>query len=202
MSSPLDIDLDIYHDEAELLAALRRQERLACTCMFKQFAHRLHTLAHTMLKDADEADDVVQESFIQACAHIRNFEGRSSLHTWLYRITTNTALMRRRRKEFATVTLATYNQDEPVSAELVAYLVDDNSTPDQAVLSKELREHIYQAVRSLPLALREAFILRMIDGLSTKDAAAKLGIEESALKVRVHRARQELRRKLGNMNGA
>ncbi len=199
MSSPLDIDLDIYHNEAELLAALRRQEHLACTCMFKQFSHRLHTLAQTMLKDIDEADDVVQESFIQACAHIGKFEGRSGLHTWLYRITTNTALMRRRRKELVTVTLAAHDSDEPVSADLINYLADDSLTPDQAVLSGELREQIYQAVRSLPLSLRDAFILRMIDGLSTKDAAAKLGIEESALKVRVHRARQILRSTLGQL---
>ena len=77
-------------------------------------------------------------------------------------------------------------------------LIDDEGTPDNHVLQTELRMTINRALALLPATLRDAFVLRHIEGLSTKAAAQSLGIEESALKVRVYRARQELRKMLAS----
>jgi len=198
MQKPWDIDLTIYDDETELLAGLRRKDRLVCTCLLKRFAPRLYRLALHLTGEADEAEDVMQESFIQACDHIAGFEGRSGLGTWLHRIVLNTALMRLRRKQPQMVSL-----DEPsageqgqsgwLDQEIVAALVDGSPGPGSDVLSLELRETINEALLRLPDALRTAFVLRDVEGLTTRDAAAALGIAESALKVRLHRARLALR---------
>lgn len=198
MQKPWDIDLTIYDDETELLAGLRRKDRLACTCLLKRFAPRLYRLALHITGEADEAEDVLQESFIQACDHIAKFEGRSGLGTWLHRIVLNTALMRLRRKQPQIVSL-----DEPASGtqaasggmeqEIAAALVDGSPEPGSAMLSLELRETIDEALLHLPDALRAAVVLRDVEGLSTRDAATALGIAESALKVRLHRARLALR---------
>jgi len=194
MQSPLDIHLTVYQNESELLDALRRGERSACTCLFKRFAQRLYTLAARVLGERDDVDDVVQESFIQACHHINAFEGKSSLGTWLHRITYNTVLMHHRREAPPMVTL-----EEPTDEERSPHkdlLVDETATPDQAMLTAELQEVVQQAINALPPTLRSALVLRAIERVSTKEAAERLGIEEAALKVRLHRARQQMRQHL------
>ncbi len=105
MVKPWETDLSVYADEATLLEGLRRKDREACTCLLKRFAPRLYRLALQLMGDPDEAEDVLQEGFIQACAHIANFEGRSGLGTWLHRIVRNAALGRLRRKALATAPL-------------------------------------------------------------------------------------------------
>jgi RNA polymerase sigma-70 factor (ECF subfamily) len=194
MEMPWDIDLEIYKNEEDLLAALRREEKWACTCLLKRFARRFLALARRIVGNDDEAEEVVQESFIQACSHIASFEGKSSLSTWLYRIVSNAALMRQRRK--MPITLPLVEASDEAQAAGAAILIDDASTPDEHVLQIELRAVINEALALLPVTLRDAFVLRYIEGLSTKAAAESLGIEESALKVRVYRARQELRKVL------
>ncbi|GIV95424.1 MAG: hypothetical protein KatS3mg057_0081 [Herpetosiphonaceae bacterium] len=194
MEKPWEIDLTLYDDEEELLEGLRRHDRLACTCLLKRFAPRLYRLALQLMADPDEAEDVLQEGFIQACAHIDDFQGKSGLGTWLHRIVLNTALMRLRRKQPAMVEL----QEQPDEAQtrLAEALVDHTAEPGHELLALELREKIDRALSALPDTLRAAFVLRDIEGLSTKEAAAALGIAEPALKVRLHRARLALRNAL------
>ncbi|MDI3340530.1 MAG: sigma-70 family RNA polymerase sigma factor [Sphaerobacter sp.] len=190
---PWDIDLAIYEDELALLEGLRRRDRLACTCLVKRFAPRLYQLAVRLMGDPDEAEGVLQESVIQACAHVDAFQGRSELGTWLHRIVTNTALMHLRRRRPVTVDLEEQLQRR---SPLPQALVDRTTEPSRAVIGAELREMVDRAIAALPDTLRTAFVLREVEGLSTKEAAAELGISESALKVRVHRARLMLREAL------
>ena len=190
MVKPWEIDLSVYDDEEALLKGLRQKDRLACTCLLKRFAPRLFRLASQLTGDPDEAEDVLQEAFIQACAHVADFEGRSGLGTWLHRIVVNTALARVRRKSHATVPLEKDRVGTPSGRDL---MVDRAAGPSDMVLLQEVGEAIEQAIRALPAGLRAAFALRDIEGLSTKDAAAALDITESALKVRLHRARMALR---------
>lgn len=189
MEKPWDIDIQIYDDEVDLLAGLRRGDTMACTCLLKRFAPRLYRVALQLIGEADEAEDVVQDSFIQACNHILTFEGRSGLGSWLHRIVVNTALMRLRRKPALPVPLTAVADDQ----DHAVLLADHTVEPSRATLSSELRTMIDHAILALPDTLRTAFVLRDIEGLSTKDAAAALGIAESALKVRLHRARLALR---------
>ena len=186
VSKPWEIDLTIYDDEPELLAGLQRGERMACTCLLKRYAPRLYRLALHLMGDADEAEDVLQEAFINACAHVEEFQGRSGLGTWLHRIVRNTALGRLRSQSRHAGTVI---QDE---AELAA-VPDSAAELDDHVLARELGARLEQAILTLPASTRAAVVLRDIEGLSTSDAATELGISESALKVRLHRGRQHLR---------
>ena len=193
MVKPWETDLSVYADEAALLAGLRRKDREACTCLLKRFAPRLYRLALHLMGDPDEAEDALQEGFIQACAHIDDFEGRSSLGTWLHRIVRNAALGRLRRKSLGTVPLAA--NDVPTSG-VQEVLVDRAEGPSDAVLARERGEVLERAIVALPDSLRAAFVLRDVEGMSTKESAAALGITESAVKVRLHRARLALRASL------
>ena len=186
VGKPWEIDLSIYDDEPELLAGLQRGDRVACTCLLKRFAPRLYRLALHLMGDADEAEDVLQEAFINACAHIGEFEGRSGLGTWLHRIVRNTALGRL-RSQARRAGKVTSDETE------LAALPDDAPEIEDQVLARELGARLEDAILSLPPSTRAAFVLRDLEGLSTADAAAELDISESALKVRLHRARQSLR---------
>jgi RNA polymerase sigma-70 factor (ECF subfamily) len=194
MQKPWEIDLSVYADEASLLDGLRRHDRLACTCLLKWFAPRLYRLALQLTANGDEAEDVVQEGFIQACKEIERFEGRSCVGSWLHRIVLNDGLMRLRKRTPELVSLLEQpDADQPV---LPTALQDWTSEPGQQLLSVELREAIEQAILDLPQTLRAAVVLRDIEGQSTAEAATRLEISESALKVRLHRGRQAVRNAL------
>lgn len=193
MVKPWETDLSVYADEAALLAGLRRHDREACTCLLKRFAPRLYRLSLQLMGDPDEAEDVLQEGFIQACAHIDEFDARSGLGTWLYRIVRNAALGRLRRKSLITTPLPAHDTTTSLMQEV---LVDRAAGPGEAVLARERGEDLEVAIAALPDSLRAAFVLRDVEGLSTSEAAAALGITESALKVRLHRARLALRASL------
>ena len=201
MSRPWEIEQTIYRDEADLLEGLRRRDRMACTCLLKRFAPRLYRLALQISGNPDDAEDIIQESFIQACNHLDNFEGRSGLSTWLHRIVLNAALMQLRKR--GPVSGLHPEWDESRTAQVSAQRVGAAGAGDPStdrvlsqVLSQELRETIDRAILLLPDALRAAIVLRDVEGLSTAETAQALGITESAVKVRLHRARLALRRSL------
>lgn len=193
MEKPWEIDTTVYADEAALLAGLRGGEPLACTCLMKRFAPRLHRVALGLIRDVTGSEDAVQETFIRACAGIGRFEGRSGLGTWLHRILRNTVLMDRRRMGLDLVRLPEPEDEGDGRAAPVAALVDRGSEPETVVAARELGETLGRAVQALPTTLRAAVVLRDVEGRTTQEAATSLGIAESALKVRLHRARRRLR---------
>lgn len=202
LRKPWEIDLTIYGTEQELLDGLRRRDRMACTCLLKQYMPRLYRLAVQVTGDPDDAQDVVQEGFMQACSRVDSFAAQSgsSLGTWLYRIVLNSALMHLRKRKPGTISISERGgfgeqEDAGVPAGDLD-LPDPLASPGEQVLSQELRENIDRAILKLPDSLRAAFVLRDVEGLSTTEAAGMLGIGESALKVRLHRARIALREAL------
>ena len=188
----LQIDLDIYEDEETLLQGLKNGDRHACACMVKRFSPRVYAVAMRMMGDPDEAEEVLQETFISACKNIQNFEGRSSLGTWLHRIATNAALMRLRKRKSNELSL-----DSPVEMlggeDFPRQIADWDFYPADLALDSETREVIEQAITQLPDTLRTVFVLREIEGYSTAETASMLDISVSAAKVRLHRARLRLR---------
>ena len=168
---------------------------MAFTAFVDQHSPTVYNLALRMMKDPQEAEEVLQETFISAFRGLDRFEGRSRLGTWLYRIAYNVALMRLRKRSILTASI-----DEPVASaegdELPRQLVDWGSLPDDVVLNGELRGALEEAVSTLPAGLRAVFVLRDIEGLSTADTAQVLELTESNVKVRLHRARLSLREKL------
>jgi RNA polymerase sigma-70 factor, ECF subfamily len=195
VEKPWDIDLSIYEDEQELISGLQRRDRMACTCLLKFYAPRLLRLAGQLMGDPDEAEDVLQEAFIRACDRIDSFRADSGLGTWLHRIVINTALMRlRSRKTVTSDDVETMiGEDQTGMWQSVS---SSASEPSREVLGAELLDAMNQAVAHLPESLRTVFVLRDIEGMSTREASEMLDISESALKVRLHRARLALRQSL------
>jgi RNA polymerase sigma-70 factor (ECF subfamily) len=148
-----------------------------------------------MLNDPQEAEDVLQETFLSALKALPDFEGRSSLSTWLYRIASNASLMRLRKKQPDTVSV-----DEPLTLDdgesVPRQLADWSNLPEDELLSSETRQVMDEAISELPESLRIVFILRDIEGLSTADTGEVLDLSEGAVKTRLHRARLWLRERL------
>ncbi len=181
-----------YATESDLLAALQAGDRRACAELVRRYSPKLYRVTLRILGVEEEAEEALQEAFINACSKIRSFRGDSQLGTWLYRVATNAALMRLRKRREDPISL-----DAPVETDeggvLPRNLADWRFDPHHIVLTGELREVLEAAIRKLPQTLRVVFILRELEGLSTLETAQALGISESATKVRLHRARLLLR---------
>jgi RNA polymerase sigma-70 factor (ECF subfamily) len=145
-----------------------------------------------MLDNAQDAEDILQETFIKAYRHLGDFDGRSSPATWLYRIATNEALMSLRKKHPELISL-----EEPVDSGIEPQepmqILDWCCMPEEDYLTAEGLAALDQAVDLLPASLRIVFILRDIQGLSTKETAEVLDLSETAVKTRLSRARLRLR---------
>jgi RNA polymerase sigma-70 factor (ECF subfamily) len=185
------IDLTVYDDEAALLAGLRRHDPDACACMIKRFAPLVYARALSLTGDHDEAESVLQTTFIKACAALPSFDGASSLGTWIYRIATNEGLMllRRRRPQVPLDEVAEALQPDALPGQRQAWAPD----PLRAALDHELHAQVGAAVAALPEPLRAVVVLREVEQLSTEETARRLGLTAGAVKVRLHRARLKLR---------
>jgi RNA polymerase sigma-70 factor, ECF subfamily len=177
------------------LAALRKKDKHAFAMVVNENSDHIYRLALKMTGSEQDAEDVMQETFIKAFNNIDSFEGRSKLSTWLYRIATNEALMLlRKRKNSVT------NLDEGIKTDegdvMPVQIVDWCCLPEKELMSEETRRILQQASMKLSDANRAAFLLRDVEGLSTHEAAETLDISESALKVRLMRARMQLREEL------
>lgn len=186
--------------ETDLLQALRSGNQTAYGELVERFSPTVYNLALRMMGDREEAEEVLQETFLSAFKAVDRFEGRSQLGTWLYRIAYNAALMRLRKRRLPTTSIDAPLHNEE-GDELPRQLVDWATLPDDLVLGGELRGILNAAVTALPETLRSVFVLRDIEGLSTAEAAEVLGITETNVKVRLHRARLALRERLSGYFG-
>jgi RNA polymerase sigma-70 factor (ECF subfamily) len=159
------------------------------------YSSKIYRLATKMLNQQQDAEDVLQETFIKAYRGLKSFDGRSKISTWLFRIATNEALMVLRRKHPEVVSI-----DEPIETEEgeqePIQIVDWCCLPEEELLSEETKERLDAAVQKLPERLRVVFILRDINDLSTHETAEILGLSDTAVKTRLSRARLRLREEL------
>lgn len=148
----------------------------------------VYNVAYRMMGNADDAEEVVQDTFLSAYRARDRFRGDAQVSTWLYRIATNAALMRlrknSRRKEVATDPVEVYQR---VDTE------DWTEAPDRAALNNELKAQLHESINQLPDDLRVVVVLRDVQGLTNEEAAKILEISVSALKARLHRGRVMLR---------
>jgi RNA polymerase sigma-70 factor (ECF subfamily) len=180
--------------ESEILERLRAGDDDAYVELVSQCGPRMLAVARRMLRDEEDAQDTVQEAFLSAFKAIAGFEGESRLSTWLHRITVNVALMRLRSRRRRPQT--------PIEGLLPRFIEDGHhleapqewtrSAFDIAV-SAQTRTWVREKIDDLPDDYRTVLILRDIEGLDTKEAAAALGITPNAAKIRLHRARLALR---------
>jgi RNA polymerase sigma-70 factor (ECF subfamily) len=177
------------------LEALRNGDRVEFASLVETYSPMIYRLGLKMLNDPQDAEDILQETFIKAFRNIGNFDGRSNVSTWLYRIATNEALMLLRRKRpeaisFETPSVHVTEPQEPLQ------IVDWCCLPEEEYLTSEVRTRLDEAAARLPPSLRVVFVLRDIQGLSTRETAEVLDISESAVKTRLSRARLRLREDL------
>jgi RNA polymerase sigma-70 factor (ECF subfamily) len=180
-----------------LLKELQAGDSLAFAQFVEENQGQVYNLALRMLNDPQEAEDVLQETFLNAYKALPDFQGRSRLSTWLYRIASNASLMRLRKKRLETVSV-----DEPLTLDagdsVPRQLVDWSNLPEDELISNESRHVMDEAVSELPEPLRIVFVLRDLEGLSTAETGEVLGLSEGAVKTRLHRARLKLREKLSS----
>ncbi len=187
-------------DELENETALIRMAQTGCAESFRVLVNRyrrgIYHLSYLITKDAADAEDVVQETFLKAYASIRNFRGESRVYTWLAHIARNEALTKlRRRRAFTWVSL-----DEPAPAGETTSaprdIKDSRLNPEDSYRSRERRAILARALEDLALPMRIVFALRYIEGLSCEETAQALGLSTEAVKARALRARRKLQRKI------
>src|SRR2546429_4664085 len=182
-------------DETSLVAQARLGDAEAFTELAEKYQRNIFRLAQNITQNREDAEDVLQETFLKAYQHLPEFEGHSKFYTWIVRIAVNEALMKlRKRKWDKTVWL-----DEPlttgedtVAREIAVW--EDN--PEQRFSKEELHEILDKAVNGLAPPYRTAFVLRDVERLSTEETAQALELSVPAVKSRLLRARLQLRERL------
>ena len=182
MSSPV-----AKSDETRLVERAQAGDRLAFEELVRRHADRLYAVVLRFVADADEAEEVTQETFLRAWRSIEKFELRSQFFTWLYRIGINEAKRRAERKpppgRVASI------EDSPIED-----APDWSEAPELRAEQGHLRRVLEDAVRRLPIDYRAPLILRDVEGLSTEEAAEVMELRHAAFKSRLHRARLAVRR--------
>jgi RNA polymerase sigma-70 factor, ECF subfamily len=185
----------IGFDEMELVARAKAGDTDAFSELVRHYDSRVFRMAKQITQNDDDAEDVLQETFLKAYTHLDDFQGNSKFYTWLVRIAVNEALMKlRKRRSDKTVPL-----DEPIDTgedEMIREIAVWGENPEDTYSRDELVQILEQAVQSLKPAYRTVFVLRDIEGLSIEETAEALGLSISAVKSRLLRARLQLREKL------
>ena len=164
--------------------------------LMRRYNERMYRVARAIVRDDNEAEDVMQEAYVNAYANLRQFAGKARFATWLTRIAINESLARVRRR----------GKYEPFDDELsnVEPFMAEHSSPDpeRQAFTGELRALLEWAIDGLPDGAREVFVLREVEGLSTAEAADALGVSEDVVKTRLSRAKAALRRTVIDRTGA
>jgi RNA polymerase sigma-70 factor (ECF subfamily) len=158
--------------------------------LMRRHNERVYRAARAILRDDSEAEDVMQQAYVNAYAHLRQFDGRAAFATWLTRIAVNEAILRARKKGRYQPLL-----DDDVSLDNVVPISPANN-PERQAFTSEMKVILESAIESLPDGLREVFMFRQVEGMSTAETASCLVISEDLVKTRLSRARAALRRDL------
>jgi RNA polymerase sigma-70 factor (ECF subfamily) len=177
------------------LGALRAGDRTEFARMVDVYSGTIYRLALKMLGRPQDAEDVLQNTFLKALQHMNEFEGRSSLSTWLYRIASNEALMLLRKQHPEVMLTEEASEDENGDFAPVQF-TDWCCLPEEELLNSESRAALDRAIQLLPDSLRIVFLLRDIEGLSIQETSQVLDLSETAVKTRLLRARLRLRESL------
>ncbi len=190
MSSPIEID-----DEAAIVAQARQGDAKAFSELLRRYEGKIFRLALHITQNREDAEDVLQETFLKAYEHLDQFQGQSKFYTWIVRIAVNQALMKlRKRKSDRSVSLdeTIDTGEDTVAREIAAW--DEN--PEQTYSREEINQILGSAIDDLAPIYRAVFVLRDVDELSTEETAEALSLSVPAVKSRLLRARLQLRDKL------
>lgn len=190
-----------------LVERAQKGDGAAFAVLVERHQRQLYRLALRMTQSEADAQEILQETFLNAYQKLPNFRGEAQFSSWLYRIAANSALMRLRRKRRAPDALP----DQPLELQGPKFSAEGQLDPpphsdwsqraDEAMQTRELGAAIEVAVKSLPEDYRTVFLLKDVDGLSNEEIAHALELTVPAVKSRLHRARLSLREKLGDFFG-
>jgi len=193
--------------DAELVRRAQAGDLDSFETLTTRYEQRVYSLALRIVRQQQDAEDVTQQTFLNALEGLEGFRGDASFATWILRIATYAALkVLRKRKGLNTVSLeeATESSDSSDSIPHPEYIADWRQSPEQLVHQREIQRLLDEALAQLDEKHRLVFLLRDVEGLSVKETAAALDLSEANVKVRLLRARLQLRelltRKLGDPN--
>jgi RNA polymerase sigma-70 factor, ECF subfamily len=193
---PLELDNGSEHTDEEIVRQVLAGETALFAVLMRRYNERLYRAARSITRDDREAEDVMQQAYVNAYSHLQQFDGRARFGTWLTRIAVHEALSRVLHR----------GRYEPFDDDLTNVepfqSFDAHQNPERQAFSGELRELIEWAIDGLPDGAREVFVLREIEGLSTAETAEALEVSEDVVKTRLSRARAALRRMLLEHAGA
>jgi RNA polymerase sigma-70 factor, ECF subfamily len=178
--------------DAELVRLALARDEAAVRAIIKANNRRLYRLARGILRHDNEAEDVVQETYVRAFTHLAEFRGDSSLSTWLSRIAMNEALGRLRRRRPG-VELSSLPSGM-LEAQIIQFpLLSAADDPEKTMAQREIQHVVEGAIDELPEPFRMVFITRVMEGMNVEETADILGLKPETVKTRLHRARAMLR---------
>jgi RNA polymerase sigma-70 factor, ECF subfamily len=177
--------------DEQLVRKSQEDDERAFGELVSRYESKVYSLALKMLRNPEDAEDVLQDTFLRAYRGIKSFKGNSTFSTWIYRITANSALMRLRKRQLPTVSI-----DDADEREAPINIADWAPGPVEQVLNQETQAAMTEAIDALPPEFRQVFVLRDIEELSNAEVAEVLDISVAAVKSRLHRARLKVRNRL------
>jgi RNA polymerase sigma-70 factor (ECF subfamily) len=192
MTTPQQADA---FEELPLVQRARTGDEQAFSDLVNRYERKIFRLARNITQNEEDAEDILQETFLKAYEHLGEFQGNSKFYTWIVRIAVNESLMKlRKRKSDRTVSLdeSIDTGEEMVVREIAVW----DNTPEQRYSQEEIRDILEKAIDSLRPAFRTVFVLRDVEELSTEETAAILELSVPAVKSRLLRARLQLRERL------
>jgi len=184
-------------DDAELVGRIARHDQAAFEILMRRYNGKLFRVARAILKDDAEAEDALQEAYLDAFRHIDEFRGEARLSTWLTRIVINQALMRLRKHRRDRVVVpfedGRATEADPVEADMAD---EHTESPPAATLRAEIRRALERRIDELPMAFRTVFVMREVEDMTVEETAECLSIPSATVRTRLFRARALLREAL------
>lgn len=169
----------------------------AFDALYQDHVDRIYRYAHRLCGEAESAKDLVQETFLNAYRGLKGFRGEARVSTWLYTIASRACMRMRRKRKGEPEHELSLDEFIPTSdGELRLQIPINGLTPEEALQNKQLREALDQAINRLPKKYRITLVLRDMEGLSAKEVGEIMGVNERAVKSRLHRARLFVRKEL------
>ena len=187
----------IIDEDTELIEAINSGRHELFHELVKRYEQRLYNFGLRMCGDICDAEDLVQDTFLNVFKYVKDFRFETKFKNWLYRIATSTCIKKRRKSKFAPDREISLDDFVPKDDGSVPTDIPDwAQLPLAQLLNEELSIHLKEAILSLPEKYRLVVVLRDLEGFSTAETAQILNLKPSNVKVRLHRARLFLREKL------
>jgi RNA polymerase sigma-70 factor (ECF subfamily) len=181
-------------DEEELIKSAVAGDKKALAELVKKYEKTVYNFAFKVCRNPERAENAMQETFYSMIKSLHQFDGKSKLSTWLYRIVTNHCLMEYRKKRHQFVSID--NDDELIEDK---YMSDWSTLPNLSIENKELKSILDEAILKLSPEYRIVFLLRDVEGLSTEETGVVTDLSVPAVKSRLHRARAFLRKEINSV---